>query len=304
MKEKHTSPAPPKNSPFILVFVLFVMLLPQHAIGAEKITIGLLPEMNVFKQKQRFKPLADYLSEKINIQVELSILSRYGNIIERFKESNIDAAFLGSFTGALAISQLGVEPIARPVNTDGASTYCGYIFVRKDSGITSAADMRGKTFAFVDKATTAGYIFPLAYLKRNQVSSIDDYLKSYSFTGSHDAAIDSVLAGQADIGSAKNTIYDLVKKSNSRIDKELTILVTSPRVPSNGLCVRPDMAPATKERLRQELFNLHQSSQGAEVLKAMNYVRFVETTKDDYQPVFDLAAEAGISIKGYTYTNQ
>lgn len=304
MKEKNACPAPPKNSPFVLVFVLFVMLLPQHAIGAEKITIGLLPEMNVFKQKQRFKPLADYLSEKINIQVELSILSRYGNIIERFKESNIDAAFLGSFTGALAISQLGVEPIARPVNTDGASTYCGYIFVRKDSGITSAADMRGKTFAFVDKATTAGYIFPLAYLKRNQVSSIDDYLKSYSFTGSHDAAIDSVLAGQADIGCAKNTIFDLVKKSNFRIDKELTILATSPRVPSNGLCVRPDMAPATKERLRQELFNLHQSSQGAEVLKAMNYVRFVETTKDDYQPVFDLAEEAGISIKGYTYTNQ
>jgi len=304
MKEKTACPAQPKSSPFVLVFVLFMMLMPQHAMGAEKITIGLLPEMNVFKQKQRFKPLADYLSEKINIQVELSILSRYGNIIERFKESNIDAAFLGSFTGALAISQLGVEPIARPVNTDGASTYCGYIFVRKDSGITSAADMKGKTFAFVDKATTAGYIFPLAYLKRNQVSSIDDYLKSYSFTGSHDAAIDSVLAGQADIGCAKNTIFDLVKKSNSRIDKELTILATSPRVPSNGLCVRPDMAPATKERLRQELFNLHQSSQGAEVLKAMNYVRFVETTKDDYQPVFDLAAEAGISIKGYSYTNQ
>ena len=303
MKEKTACPAQPKSSPFVLVFVLFMMQMPSYT-DAEKITIGLLPEMNVFKQKQRFKPLADYLSEKINIQVELSILSRYGNIIERFKESNIDAAFLGSFTGALAISQLGVEPIARPVNTDGASTYCGYIFVRKDSGITSAADMKGKTFAFVDKATTAGYIFPLAYLKRNQVSSIDDYLKSYSFTGSHDAAIDSVLAGQADIGCAKNTIFDLVKKSNSRIDKELTILATSPRVPSNGLCVRPDMAPATKERLRQELFNLHQSSQGAEVLKAMNYVRFVETTKDDYQPVFDLAAEAGISIKGYSYTNQ
>ncbi len=301
-KSAHTSKS--NKFSFVLAFALLLMLMPHHAVGAEKITIGLVPEMNVFKQKQRFTPLAAYLSEKINIQVELSILSRYGNIVERFKESNLDAAFLGSFTGALAISQLGVEPIARPVNTDGASTYCGYIFVRKDSGITSVADMKGKTFAFVDKATTAGYIFPLAYLKRNQVTNIDDYLKAYSFTGSHDAAIESVLSGQADIGSAKNTIYDLVKKSNPKIDKELTILATSPRVPSNGLCVRPDMAPATKERLRQELFNLHQTSQGEEMLKAMGYLRFVETTKDDYKPVFDLAEEAGISIKGYTYTNK
>ena len=47
----------------------------------------------------------------------------------------MDGSFFGSFTGAMAIEKLGVEPIARPVNLDGTSTYKGYIFVRKDSGI-------------------------------------------------------------------------------------------------------------------------------------------------------------------------
>ena len=40
MKEKTACPAQPKSSPFVLVFVLFMMLMPQHAMGAEKITIG------------------------------------------------------------------------------------------------------------------------------------------------------------------------------------------------------------------------------------------------------------------------
>jgi len=289
----------------LISFTLFLFFLPHHAVASEeKITIGLMPEMNVFKQKKRFEPLAAYLSAKMNTKVELSMLSRYGNIIERFQEVNIDAAFLGSFTGALAISQLGVEPIARPINEDGASTYCGYIFVRKDSGINSVADMKGKTFAFVEKATTAGYVFPLAYLMQHQVNNIDEYFKTYYFTGSHDGAIDSVLSGRADIGAAKNTIYNFVRKADPRIDRELTILATSPKVPSNGLCVKPDMAPAKKERLRQELLDLHQTSQGLEVLKALGFQRFVETSKDDYQPVFTLSEEAGINLKEYRYINQ
>ncbi len=291
---------------FFLALAFFFMLAPYaaRAAGTEKITIGLVPEMNVFKQMQRFQPLATYLSEQFKIPVELSILSRYGNIIERFQDSNIDAAFLGSFTGALAISQLGVEPIARPINSDDTSTYCGYIFVRKDSGIKTVADMRGKSFALVEKATTAGYVFPLAFLRRHQVNDIDTYLRSYSFTGSHDAAISAVLAGKADIGAAKNTVFDIIKKTNPRVEQEIDIIATSPRVPSNGLCVRPDMAPATKARLRQELLDLHHSSRGKEILQAMSYKGFIKTAKEDYQPVFDLAAEAGISLTGYNYRNQ
>jgi phosphonate transport system substrate-binding protein len=56
-------------------------------------------------------------------------------------------------------------PLARPVNNDGTSTYFGYIFVRKDSNIKETADMKGKTLALVERATTAGYVFPLAWFK-------------------------------------------------------------------------------------------------------------------------------------------
>jgi phosphonate transport system substrate-binding protein len=269
----------------------------------ESITIGLLPEMNVFEQKQRFEPLAAYLSERMGIAVKLTILSRYGNIIDRIKEEEVDGAFLGSFTGALAISQLGVVPLARPVNNDGTSTYFGYIFARKNSNIKETADMKGKTLVLVERATTAGYVFPLAWFKLQGVKDINTYFSDHFFAGSHDAAIDAVLNNKADIGAAKNTIYERMRGLHPRVDKELVILASSPRVPSNGLCVRNNLPEKHKEQLKNLLLNLHQDEKGVNVLLKFGAKYFVATSKEDYQPVINLAAEAGIDLKKYGYYN-
>lgn len=283
--------------------IIFPCLSPSASAREKSIIIGLLPEMNVFKQRQRFEPLAAYLSEHLGVPVELTILSRYGNIIERIKEEKVDGAFLGSFTGALAISQLGVEPLARPVNMDGTSTYSGYIFVRKDSNIKNAADMKGKTLALVERATTAGYVFPLAWLKRQGVEDIDTHFSEYFFAGSHDATIDAVLNREADVGAAKNTIYERIQLLSPRIDKEITILATSPRVPSNGLCVRAGLDEKLKMLLKELLLNLHEDKKGIEVLEKLGAKRFVATSGEDYQPVLDLVLEAGIDLKKYDYYN-
>lgn len=284
--------------------LFLIIVLPTSSFCQDSLTIGLIPEMNVFKQKQRFQPLADYLSEKLKIQVKITMLSRYGNIIKRLSDANVDAAFLGSFTGALAISQLGVEPLARPVNLDGTSTYHGHIFVRRDSGIKTVADMKGKTMAFVEKATTAGYIFPLAYFRRNNVNDYQQYFKEYFFTGSHDAAVDAVLKGQAEVGAAKNTIFNFYMETNPAAREQILILASSPKVPSNGLCVLPTMNTELKTRLKEILLGLDKDHQRADVLKKLRALRFVETGRDDYRPVMDLTTDAGISLKNYDYINK
>jgi phosphonate transport system substrate-binding protein len=288
----------------LVVFISFSLLcFSSSAVAQEKIIIGLIPEMNVFKQKKRFAPLAAYLSERMGITVKLSIISRYGNIIERIKEEELDGAFLGSFTGALAISQLEVIPLARPINKDGTSTYFGHIFVRKDSNIKTAADMKGKTVALVERATTAGYVFPLAWFKRQGIEDINTYFNDHFFAGSHDAAIDAVLNNEADIGAAKNTIYELMQKTHPQVDKELVILKSSPRVPSNGLSVRASLPEKQRKQFKTLLLNLHQDEKGLKVLEKLGAQRFVATDKKDYQPVLDLAAEAGIDLKKYDYYN-
>lgn len=270
----------------------------------KKLLIGLIPEMNIFKQKQRFTLLGNYLTKKTGVEIKFTILSRYGNIIDKFEKEKMDGAFFGSFTGAAALHKLNVVPIVRPVNPDNSSTYQGYIFVRKDSRIKDVKDMKGKMMAFVEKATTAGYLFPLAYLREHGVSSPDGFFHDYYFTGSHDAAIDAVLDKKADIGAAKDTIYDRMRSENPRIDKELVILARSPSVPSNGLLVRKDLSEKLRQSLKDTLLNMHNDPEGQKVLKQFGALRFIETFEKDYDPVHELALKAGIDLMKYNWRNK
>ena len=290
---------------FLLLFFGTLSLQPICAQAEEKkFLIGLIPEMNIFKQKQRFTTLGEYLSKKTGLDIKFTILSRYGNIIESFEKEKMDAAFFGSFTGAAAVYKLGVVPLARPVNPDNASTYKGYLFVRKDSNIKDIKGMKGKKMAFVEKATTAGYVFPLAYLRENGVSSPEGFFREYYFAGSHDAAIDAVLDRKADVGAAKNTIYERMRKEDPRLDKELVIIAQSPAVPSNGLCVRKDLNDALKKKLKDTLLAMHNDPEGQTVLKQFGALKFIETSAKDYEPVHELAQKAGIDLKNYKWRNE
>jgi phosphonate transport system substrate-binding protein len=265
--------------------------------------IGLIPEQNIFAQKQRYQPLADYLSQQSGTEVVLVVLSRYGNIIDNFVANDLDGAFFGSFSGALAHKKLGIEALARPEHPDGTSTYYGVIFVRKDSGIRTADDMKGKRFAFVDKATTAGYLLPLHYFKDRGIDDYHSWFAETYFTGTHDGAIYDVLRRKADIGAAKNTVFFRLAGDDPKISNELLLLTRSPDVPENGLCVRSDLDESLKKKLKEALLNMNQHTKGRQILKAFGAQRFVETTTADYAPVFEYADHIGLDLETYDYIN-
>ncbi len=216
----------------------------------------------------------------------------------------MDGAFFGSFTYALAHLKLGVEVLARPEGLDGRSTYHGLIFVRQDSGIRTMRDMKGKTFAFVDKATMAGYLLPLAYFKEHGISDYETYFKETYFTGTHEAAIYDVLDKKADVGAAKNTIYKRISNADSRITNELVILEKSPDVPENGLAVRRSLDNSLKHDLKEALLRMHEDPTGKDILRNFGARRFIETRDDDYKPVFTYAREINLNLTTYDYVNQ
>jgi len=266
--------------------------------------IGLIPERNIFIQKKRYKPLAAYLSKKMNVDIELKVLSRYGNIIDNFVSNGLDGAFFGSFTGALAQNRLHVEPLARPEYFDGTSTYHGLIFVRRDSGIENANDMKGKRFVFVDKATTAGWLLPLHYFKSAGIDDPLAWLSEAYFAGTHEGAIRDVLDGKADIGAAKNTIFEALAKTDPRVTRELVILTRSPDVPENGLCVRKDLDVDLKTALKRTLLTMDQDEEGQQILTKFGAARFIPTFANDYKVVLDFAAAIGLDLKSYDYINE
>jgi len=279
-------------------------VVPPTSQPKQTIRIGLIPEQNIFSQRERYKPLAEYLSNRVGVNIELVSLSRYGNLISNFVSNNLDGAFFGSFTGALAQKKLGVEALARPEYPDGTSTYHGLVFVRRDSGIKNAQDMKGKRFAFVDKATTAGWLLPLHYFKTEGISDPSSWLGEMYFTGTHEGAIHDVLDRKADIGAAKNTVFSLLATDDPRITNELTILTRSPDVPENALCVRRGLDPSIKGKLKEVLLNMNHDKEGQKVLAHFGAARFIETTAADYSPVFEFASEIGLDLETYDYMNE
>lgn len=268
------------------------------------IRIGLIPEQNIFRQFERYQPVADYLAGKLGRKIELTVLPRYGNIVENFRSLGLDGAFFGSFTYALAHEKVGVEVVARPVAPDNTSTYHGVIFARKDSGIRSAAQMKGKRFVFVDKATTAGYLLPLEYFRRNRISDYRTFFRETYFAGTHEGAIQDVLDRKADAGAAKSTVYLRMSNRDGRVAGDLVVLARSPDVPENGLAFRKDFDPAAKARIREILLGMADDPAGAEILGKFGADRFIPTSEEDYRPVYEYARRAGIDLAAYDYANQ
>jgi phosphonate transport system substrate-binding protein len=278
---------------------------PRTEIPPERtILIGLIPEQNIFKQIERYEPLADYLSGKTGVRINLKILPRYGNIIDNFRSEGLDGAFFGSFAYALAHEKLGVSVIARPVAQDNTSTYHGLIFVRKDSGIRTIADMKGKRFAFVDKATTAGYLLPLEYFHNHGVKNFRTYFRETYFTGTHEDAILDVLNGKTDVGAAKNTVFQRMAEKDGRIMKELVILERSPDVPENGLALKKDLEETLRERFRAALLAMNDDPEGKKILERFGAKGFIPTTEGDYDPVYRYAREIHLDLSKYDYNNQ
>jgi phosphonate transport system substrate-binding protein len=258
------------------------------------LVLGLAPEVNVFEQRARFAALGDYLGKRVGVPVRFTILASHGEVLARLRGGGLDGAFVGSLAGAVAVERLRAVPVARSVNRDGTSSAHGYLFVRKDSGIHDPPSMLGKRMAFVDRATTAGYTFPLAWLRERGVASPARFFGEAWFAGSHDAAIHAVLERRADVGAAKDGVYDGLRARDPRIDRDLLILASSPAVPSSGLCVREGLDPRLREALRAALLGLEGDPEGAAALRGIGALRFVETRAEDYAPALALARKAGV----------
>lgn len=281
----------------LLVFLFLLPVRPGSAAdGPEELLLGIEPEHNIFDQMERHRHLAAYLSGQLDVKVKLTIMSRYGEVIKRFKSLRLDGAFLTSYTAHLGIRELDLEPVANPVNLNGESTSQGLIFVRQDSGIRDTKDMQGKSIVFVDPATMEGYLFPLAYFRQQGVTDSNRFFSRFYFSGSHASTIFAVLDGRADIGSAKNTVFNKLVKADPSISQELRIIARSPKVPEVTLCLRKELGPSIREKLSAALLNMDRTGEGKKVLAQFEALRFIPSNRSDFDIIEQMAQEARESI--------
>jgi len=277
----------------ISLCIMFVAVKPGYAAEEpQELLLGIEPEHNIFDQMERYLILADYLTGELGVKVKLTIMSRYGEVIERFRTLKLDGAFLTPYTATLAIRELHLEPLVNPVNLDGEFTTQGYIFVRKDSGIKSIADMEGGSIVFVDPATMEGYLFPRIFLEQHGVSDINKFFSRYYFSGSHASAIFAVLDGRADIGAAKSTVYDRLVKNDQTVAQDLDIIAKSVKVPEITLCIKSEIAPELRDKLTGILLQMDETPEGMKVLEQFKARGFIKAEKKNYAVIEDMALKA------------
>lgn len=254
----------------------------------EELVIGLEPEHNIFDQVARYRELTDFLSAELGIKVRLTIMSRYGEVLKRFQSRRLDGAFLNSFTASLAIKEFDLEPVARAVNLQGDATTRGLIFTRRDSGIKTSGDMKGKSIVFVDPSTTEGYLFPRSYFRQQGLLDLKTDFSRYFFSGSDASAIFAVLDGRADIGSAKDATFNRLTEKDSSIKSELSILAESPAFPDTTLCLRKDIPGELKSSLLSTLLQMNQTEKGKKILNKFTALRFELAAFSDFEEIMKM----------------
>lgn len=82
----------------VVVLVLALALAACGGSGAtesEVLRVGLVPNQNPEKVQARYQPLEDYLSERLGMEVELSVPTSYTAVVEAMASGKLDLAHFG-----------------------------------------------------------------------------------------------------------------------------------------------------------------------------------------------------------------
>ncbi|XDA97926.1 phosphonate ABC transporter substrate-binding protein [Sulfitobacter sp. LCG007] len=166
--------------------------------------IGILGGENAQDRLSSNQCLADKITDALGVPVKMFAPADYNGVIQGIKGGNIDLALLGpsSYAALYLADKEVVTPILVKVNLDGSIGYHSIGFARKDSGITSLEDVKGKTFGFGDPNSTSGYLIPAIEIPEATGASMEsgDYFGEVRFTGGHEQTILAVKNGDVDAG--------------------------------------------------------------------------------------------------------
>ena len=100
-----------------------------------------------------------------------------------------------------------------------------------------------KTVAFVDPASSSGYIYPMVLLiKQGLVRDRDpkSFFKDALFAGTHDAALRAVAQGRVDAAASFDKAPELHLKDPALVAR-LSFVGETPPIPEAGICARPGL---------------------------------------------------------------
>ncbi len=181
--------------------------LTGFAAQAQAITefnIGLLGGENAQDRLANNECFRVYVEEALGVPTRLFTPADYNGVIQGLVGGTLDFAWLGAsaYAAAYMADPNAVEPVLVKTNLDGSFSYHSIGFARRDSGITSLADLQGRRFGFGDPNSTSGYLIPSVEIPAITGASMESgaYFGEVVFTGGHEQTIIAVNNGDVDGG--------------------------------------------------------------------------------------------------------
>ncbi|RMG74856.1 MAG: phosphate/phosphite/phosphonate ABC transporter substrate-binding protein [Nitrospirae bacterium] len=260
-----------------LIFTEMERFILPSTVKAEDIErFGVVPLKSPAEMHRMFKPLSEYLSERLKKKVELKVAVDFNTAIKDIGTGNTTICYMSPSTYIKAHMQYGVRVVLKALR-DGKGYHHSVIFTRADSDITRIEDLKGRSFAFGDPESTSSHIVPRYMLKEAGVE-LDDLL-FYNYLGHHDDVVKAVLNGQYDAGAVMESVAEDYK------DRGLKIIKYSEEIPEFNICVTKDFPSEELSRLIDAFVSLNENDPvGLGVLKAIDphYTGFVEASDEDY----------------------
>lgn len=181
--------------------------------SAETITFAAVPSESSASLATSFEKITHLLEQEIGATVEFQNASDYAAVIEGMRAGQIDVASFGPFSYVIGKdSGINMEPSVSPTNDpDQPPAYTSLAYVREDSDIETADDLRGRTVCFVDAASTSGFLVPMKGLMDAGIDMDNDITQVLA--GGHDASLLSLDSGNCDAAFAHDTMLTTLENS-------------------------------------------------------------------------------------------
>ena len=250
------------------------------------LTITFVPSGDTGKITKAGNDIAICLTKMTGLNIKIEVGTSFGASIEAMGANKAQIGFLNTFSVLLAVQKYQIIPglaVLRKYNTtdidpDKADAgkllayYKGEFLAAKSANIKSFADLKGKTFCFVDPNSTSGYIVPRIILKANGIDPDKD-LKATVNAGSHPNVAVGVYKGDCDAGvSFVDILTDAASNLKGKYpdiqDKVIPFAMTE-RIPNDGVQFTKELDPKFQTAITDGLLAMSKDPGGYATLRGL-----------------------------------
>ncbi len=240
------------------------------------------PLHNPNKLAQAYQPLIDYFNRYIgDADFELEASRDYQAYEVKFRARDPEFLLPNPWQTLEAI-KVGYHVIAM---AGDAEDFKGIFIIRKDSGIRTPNDLKGKVVSYPSHTALAACIMPQFFLHTQGLDIKHDIQNRY--VGSQESSIMNAFLGKAAAGATWPPPWRLFQKDHPQQAEELTVAWETPPLMNNSVMARDDVPATIRDRVKALLLDLGNTEEGRSILAGMETARFHDANDDSYRLVRD-----------------